>query len=500
MSGTGHTIKRRIIPEIIQEGKRLGRHCEHDSRTFNIEDYMPARLFRGKRTTKPVPPTVAVKHQVHLGRPLDQGQIGSCTGQAMCGDLMTGGLWKLGRAFGESTAMSLYEKATTLDTMKGSYPPDDTGSTGLAVMKAAQADGWISAYAAAMSTNAALAALSLTGVIVGTNWYDCLPDDQRVLTSDLRWVPIQKLDVGDELIGFDEQAGATARFRPSIVQALGKVVRPTYEIVTDQGTVCASGGHLFVATTRSRGHAWTRTDALKPGDRMVYIMRPYEQDRSWEAGWLAGFFDGEGTCSRYQLNIGQVVGPTLDKLKKIMDAKGYGYTVKQIRPIGVDGRGIHSRKLFENMYVHGPYHDAMRFLGEVRPERLVNRGRTLWEDHGIRSRTCPAAVVQSVRFLGNEEVNSIATSTRTLVTEGFLSHNCFDSPDASGLVAIGANAQVRGGHEYLLFGVDPGPRLVYALNSWGADWGVKGVFSMSWDTLDELLYEDGDCYVGLTAS
>jgi hypothetical protein len=51
-----------------------------------------------------------------------------------------------GRLLTESDAMRLYREATHLDKFRGSYPPDDTGSSGLAVAKAAKKEGWIKGY------------------------------------------------------------------------------------------------------------------------------------------------------------------------------------------------------------------------------------------------------------------------------------------------------------------------------------------------------------------
>ena len=68
--------------------------------------------------------------------------------------------------------MTLYEAATRLDSIRGAYPPDDTGSTGLAVAKAAKNAGLISGYKHATSITAALSALQTGPVITGVNWYE----------------------------------------------------------------------------------------------------------------------------------------------------------------------------------------------------------------------------------------------------------------------------------------------------------------------------------------
>jgi hypothetical protein len=86
--------------------------------------------------------------------------------------MMTEPYYTAGRALDEASAVQLYELATHYDRVTGSYPPDDTGSTGLAVAKAAKKDGYISAYTHAFGLDHALGALTLAPVIAGINWYD----------------------------------------------------------------------------------------------------------------------------------------------------------------------------------------------------------------------------------------------------------------------------------------------------------------------------------------
>ena len=75
-------------------------------------------------------------------------------------------------------------EATRLDSTPGSYPPDDTGSSGLAVAKAAKGEGLISSYAHAFGIDHALAALMAGPVICGTNWYEGMftPDPKGLVT------------------------------------------------------------------------------------------------------------------------------------------------------------------------------------------------------------------------------------------------------------------------------------------------------------------------------
>jgi hypothetical protein len=136
---------------------RLGRHVEHDpqSRAFSA----------GTAAVK----TVTYKRH---GLPFDQGDLGSCTGNAMAGVLMTEPLWVPGRSLTEADAVTLYKAATKLDNIPGNYPPTDTGSSGIGVMKAAVNAQYIVGYAHSFSLEQLLGGLSVKPGILGINWYN----------------------------------------------------------------------------------------------------------------------------------------------------------------------------------------------------------------------------------------------------------------------------------------------------------------------------------------
>ena len=81
-------------------------------------------------------------------------------------------------------------------------------------------------------------------------------------------------------------------------------------------------------------------------------------------------------------------------------------------------------------------------------------------------------------------------STTGPVEVGLNWYEGFDKPDASGLAKV--SGEIRGGHAFELIGVDAEKKLVWAVNSWGSDWGLKGRFAFSWKDLDRLLHEDGE--------
>jgi hypothetical protein len=87
---------------------------------------------------------------------LDQGQLGSCTGNAGTGALGTQPFYDAvgstvlpdpdDEAAAEQFAVQLYSDATVVDGYPGDYPPDDTGSSGLAICKVLKSRGTIDGY------------------------------------------------------------------------------------------------------------------------------------------------------------------------------------------------------------------------------------------------------------------------------------------------------------------------------------------------------------------
>lgn len=136
----------------------LGRHVEHDERS---RDY-------------PAAGAAAVRSVQWLRRTpiFDQGDLGSCTGNAAAGWLATDTAHRLGRAdVTEDDAVRIYSQATHLDRVKGTYPPDDTGSSGLAAAKALVRLGYTSGtYRHAFGLQHALEALQTGPVLVGITW------------------------------------------------------------------------------------------------------------------------------------------------------------------------------------------------------------------------------------------------------------------------------------------------------------------------------------------
>jgi hypothetical protein len=163
---------------------RLGRHVAH---------YPESLAYAAGVLPKSAITTVRWKRRIPI---LDQGQLGSCTGNAATGMLGTDsagrtatttvtisaagaaashGLFTAGEhTLDEAFAVALYSLATILDTYSGTYPPTDTGSDGVSVSKALKALGLITAYTHAFSLDALNSALQASSLIIGIEWLESM--------------------------------------------------------------------------------------------------------------------------------------------------------------------------------------------------------------------------------------------------------------------------------------------------------------------------------------
>lgn len=146
----------------------LGRRIEHDPRS---------RLFPVARRAVPLR-TVLWR----TGAPvLNQGDRGSCTGHAAAQAMNTTGFVEARRrARGnhryllDGDAVALYSRATELDQFPGTYPPTDTGSSGIGVAKALQERGFIREYRWSFGFDEFLAGMMSGPMLVGTWWHDAM--------------------------------------------------------------------------------------------------------------------------------------------------------------------------------------------------------------------------------------------------------------------------------------------------------------------------------------
>jgi hypothetical protein len=155
------------IEVVEQHDHRLGRQKVHDpaSRAFAMPRLAIDRsLWRDK----------AVRLYEPLPNP--NQRVGCCTGVAKCSQFNAVGNRVAGVVLGMADAERVYSQNTRIDPWEGEWPPDDTGSSGLASAKTAQALGmggeyrWIFGGADEVVQNVMQGKV----ISVGTWWYESM--------------------------------------------------------------------------------------------------------------------------------------------------------------------------------------------------------------------------------------------------------------------------------------------------------------------------------------
>lgn len=255
----------------------------------------------------------------------------------------------------------------------------------------------------------------------GCVWGKCLVPGTRILTADLKWVDVERLQEGEHLLGFSEDLRDPKKLLcPSTVEKIARLKKPCVRITTDRGVLVCSEDHLWVRTADKRYDRhnkcrhWVAAKELKEGDQLAYFVRPWTQPQDYDAGWLAGFMDGEGSVGKTgRVSFGQNPGATLDYARLLLDRYGFMWS----KPV------LKTRRCEITDIVGEPF-SGLRFLGSIRPKRLLENMNRTWIGKRSWGKLSKPAQVISVQPAGVREVVAVQTSSKTFFAEGFFSHNC----------------------------------------------------------------------------
>ena len=244
----------------------------------------------------------------------------------------------------------------------------------------------------------------------------CLSPDQKILTDDLRWIPLGDLQVGDHLVGFDEEPTPVTgrRFTTSVVEAHSFDTAPLFEVILSDGTqFMATAEHQWLARKgRSESVAWYTTGNIE-GKRLPRLFTPWSTEDTKAAGWLSGIFDGEGWLpdGSFDVAMGQNPGPVLDRVQHELRSRDFDFGM------GTVSEGSPCLRLA----LRGPAREKARFLGQIRPDRLLDQFSA---DKLGRMRATDSPTVVAVIPAGVGDMVKMRTSTATFIADGFPHHNC----------------------------------------------------------------------------
>lgn len=130
-----------------------------------------------------------------------------------------------------------------------------------------------------------------------------------------------------------------------------------------------------------------------------------------DAGWLAGFFDGEGNVDTKGVSFSQNEGKILNKTLNLLSRKNF--------PVSISDRTRKGRRCVTATICS--ISECLRFLGSIKPDRLTEKISKIIE--GRRYPRGQLAVVESITPIGMGKTIAIETDTNTFIAEGLFSHN-----------------------------------------------------------------------------
>lgn len=264
----------------------------------------------------------------------------------------------------------------------------------------------------------------------------CVSPETRVLTADLRWVPIANIEPGQEVVAVDENPpggrGPARKMRTATVEAVKVFRAQRYRITFDDGReVVCTDRHPWLSRKAGTDAKWRSISGegnavagrLCVGTMVRWVTKPWGES-SVEDGWFGGMLDGEGCISKRNtsagINVSQREGPVWDRLVRYARDRGYSACIegdKAERP-HKHGKAPVPKLAFGRM------DEIFRLIGQTRPTRFI--GNRFWEGRelpGKRNGGVGWATITKIEAIGEGDVVDMQTTTGTYIAEGFVSHN-----------------------------------------------------------------------------
>jgi hypothetical protein len=263
----------------------------------------------------------------------------------------------------------------------------------------------------------------------------CQAPETRVLSSNLEWIKLEDLKIGDEVVAVDENApggkGLTRKMRTAIVEAKWDVFQPAFKIKMDDGReLVATKEHRYMSLQRGGSLVgWTEVKDLHPGDVIRSIVEPWEDKRTYEDGWFGGMIDGEGSL-RFKNHWGAEVsvcqrleGSVWLDMNLYLNERGFTTLNEFDYRIPKEGKKSKLGKLPLGKVVISRMNEVFRLLGMARPKRFI--GIKWWEGKELPGKKTGVAWnhIVSITELPPQRMIDLQTSTHTYIAEGFVSHN-----------------------------------------------------------------------------
>lgn len=262
--------------------------------------------------------------------------------------------------------------------------------------------------------------------------YNCLAADTPVLMFDNTYKPLGEIVEGDKVLTFEENPSGHRFARVMKIAVVTKTAKD-YKTVSrytfSDGTfIDATSDHKILSTFGRNSRSswqWKECKDLALGDRVASLGKPWKSLNTFEAGWLSGIYDGEGTVGFLNQNKGyspyprigfsQKPGPVLDKALEILTKYGFSYrTSEKPSATYVD--------------INGGLTEQLRLLGMFQPLRIGKNFHKYSYCEGLSGFSgLSRPILVSIEPIGTVPVADISTTEGTFIAGGIFVHNCKDA-------------------------------------------------------------------------
>ena len=282
----------------------------------------------------------------------------------------------------------------------------------------------------------------------------CNPGEAPVLMADLSLKRIDEIVVGDKIVGFETgKDGKRARLKPTEVLSISKSVQPVVRMALDSGKVirCTANHKWFTGRLDATHKEYAPAHV---GSKLKRVCPPTLPEVQTDedirlAGWVSGFFDGEGSVSLLQHGRGDHGNslitfcqsadknlPLCEKLEYSLTRLGFNFGYHERQPATLSAAGVPWQKR-RSYYLKSDAGTGMLRDGSVskRSARLELNQRfvhliqpTKWRDRIIDTTVNGRMFTTSERVLdiksdGVETVYGLETTTGNYVVWGLASSN-----------------------------------------------------------------------------
>lgn len=255
----------------------------------------------------------------------------------------------------------------------------------------------------------------------GSYNFSCNPYETPILMADLTTKPIGEVKAGDYVVGWKRRKGGKNYLVKSKVLTTNSREAKTVNIEMESGRkIRCTPDHQWYTARLDKTHKEYRPASI--GGRLMYVLDPYISDDydKQVAGWLGGFYDGEGSCAGGSIVFSQseiVNSLVCRKVEEALSQLGYSYNSDIKQPTRTS-LGKETR----HYWVTGGKQAKYKFINQCKPakkdkiiESFFNQSSDFIQEKDK---------VINIYDAKKEPVYALHTETGNYIAWGYASKNC----------------------------------------------------------------------------